>query len=192
MTQRFEMLTRAASTAATPATAERLDPHLSDLPSDERPAWGARQGGPRPSISFPPPLAPPPQAWPDDQLAQTRDWAKLLLSTYSARIHFFPDGLFSDPAWDMLLDLTHARLHGKQISVSSLCIAGRVPATTALRRIGDLVGSGLVTRIKDPRDGRRVFIELTAEGYDAMVRYLAHMHDAVCKMAEDCKRQGQA
>ncbi|MFZ3035362.1 MAG: winged helix DNA-binding protein [Parvibaculum sp.] len=187
MTQRFEMLARAASTAA---TTERLDPHSSELQPDDRPSWGARQGGPRPAFTFPPTLSPPLQTWQEDQLAQTRHWAKLLLSTYSARSHFFPDGLFSDPVWDMLLDLTHARLHGKQISVSSLCIAGRVPATTALRRIGDLVGAGLVTRIKDPRDGRRVFIELTPEGYDAMVRYLAHMRDAVCKMAEDCKRQG--
>lgn len=118
-----------------------------------------------------------------------RHWAKLLLSSHSIRGHFFPKHLFSDPAWDMLLDLTHARLHGKQISVSSLCIASRVPATTALRRIGDLVKTGLVTRIKDPTDGRRVFIELTSEGYEAMVMYLAHMRDAVCQMAEECARQ---
>ena len=185
MTQRFEMLTRAASTAATPTTAERLDPHMSEPLQDNRPVWGARQGGPRPAI----PLSPPAQAAlsPGNDLAQLRRWAKLLLSTYSTRTQFFPAGLFSDPAWDMLLDLMYARLHGKQISVSSLCIAARVPATTALRRIGDLVDTGLVARNKDPRDGRRVFIELTAEGYDAMMSYLVHMRDAICQMTEECK-----
>jgi len=196
MTQRFEMLARAASAAETPARAERLDPPMSELPPDNRPTWGARQGGPRPAIPsfapFPAMQTPLPEITPDDHLTQMRHWAKLLLSSHSIRNQFFPKQLFSDPAWDMLLDLTHARLHGKQISVSSLCIASRVPATTALRRIGDLVKTGLVTRIKDPRDGRRVFVELTAEGYDAMVNYLAHMRDAVCLMAEECARQSIA
>jgi len=192
MTQRFEMLTRAASAAATPARAERLDPPMSELPPDNRPTWGARQGGPRPAIpiaSIPAPQATPPEIDHEDHLMEMRRWAKLLLSSHSIRNQFFPKHLFSDPAWDMLLDLTHAHLHGKQISVSSLCIASRVPATTALRRIGDLVNTGLVTRMKDPRDGRRVFVELTAEGYEAMVTYLAHMRDAVCLMAEECTRQ---
>jgi len=191
MTQRIEMLNRAASTAATPLTADRLDPPLTELPPENRPAWGARQGGSRPALPLPPQqptqAAPTP---PDDQLAQMRRWAKWLLSTYATRARSFPDGLFCDPTWSMLLDLMNAHLHGKQISVSSLCIAGRVPATTALRRIGDLETAGLVTRMKDPRDGRRVFIELTGEGYAAMANYLTHMQGAIYQMTEECRRQG--
>ncbi|MEN6542665.1 winged helix DNA-binding protein [Parvibaculum sp.] len=102
----------------------------------------------------------------------TRGRARMLLDLYNARMKFFPTGLFADPAWDMLLDLTHARLAGKRISVSSLCIAANVPATTALRRIGDLVGSGLAVRVKDETDGRRVFVELTDDGFTRMGRYL--------------------
>lgn len=102
----------------------------------------------------------------------TRGRARMLLDLYNARMKFFPSGLFADPAWDMLLDLTHARLSGKRISVSSLCIAANVPATTALRRIGDLVGSGLAVRVKDENDGRRVFVELTEDGFARMGRYL--------------------
>ena len=113
---------------------------------------------------------------PDDS---GRHWTRSLIGLCSARQHFFPDGLFSDPAWDMLLDLTHARLSEKRISVSSLCIAARVPATTALRRIGDLVNEGLVTRIRDENDGRRVFVELTEDGFSRMMAYIENIRGAL-------------
>ncbi|MFN3389010.1 MAG: MarR family transcriptional regulator, partial [Allosphingosinicella sp.] len=74
------------------------------------------------------------------------------------RDHFFKKDLFADPAWDMLLDLAAARLEGTMVSVSSLCIAGNVPTTTALRWIKTLVDRGLVLRTPDPDDARRSFI----------------------------------
>ncbi len=180
MTQRFEMLERATSASSQAAQAERKD-----TPFSSRPAWGARQGGPRPAIQ------PPPEhdvSTPLDQAAITRHWSKLLLDTYCARTSFFPGGLFADPAWDMLLDLMHARLNGKRISVSSLCIAARVPATTALRRIGDLVSAGLATRVRDESDGRRVFIELTEDGFARMDRYLEQVRTAVSKPPAEPRR----
>ncbi|QCO16490.1 response regulator (plasmid) [Azospirillum brasilense] len=90
----------------------------------------------------------------------------------AAREKFFPKGLFEDPCWDMLLDLMINHLQGRRISVSSLCIASGVAQTTALRRITDLHERGLVRRIADDKDGRRVFIELTEEGVAAMERYV--------------------
>ncbi|MGV8998217.1 MAG: hypothetical protein ACOH12_14865 [Parvibaculaceae bacterium] len=174
------MLERAASASSPASTPDRNDPSYT-----ERPSWGARQGGPRPAIPIPIISETSP-----DQMAQSRHWAKLLLDTYSARTNFFPDGLFADPAWDMLLDLMHARLNGKQISVSSLCIAARVPATTALRRIGDLVSSGLAARVKDVNDGRRVFIELTPDGLARMERYLDLFRTAMAKPMIENRRQG--
>ena len=111
---------------------------------------------------------------PDPQFdpALVRNWTRLLLDMHASRMNYFPSGLFADPAWDMLLDLTHARLAGKHISVSSLCIASGVPATTALRRITDLVEKGLAVRIKDNNDGRRIFVELTDDGFARMIHYL--------------------
>lgn len=182
MTQRFETLERAAPASIPAATPERNDATFS-----QRPAWGARQGGPRPAVAPPPDRA---QEAPLDQTAIARHWAKLLLDTYSARTSFFPGGLFADPAWDMLLDLMHARLNGKRISVSSLCIAARVPATTALRRIGDLVSSGLAVRVRDENDGRRVFIELTEDGFARMGRYLEQVRIAVNKPPAEPRRKG--
>lgn len=87
------------------------------------------------------------------------------------REHLFGHGLFADPAWDILLDLTAARLEGRAVAVSSLCIAAAVPATTALRWIKQLTDAGLLRRVADPEDGRRVFIELTDRAARAMGDY---------------------
>jgi len=104
-----------------------------------------------------------------------RHWTRKLIDICTSRQNYFPEGLFSDPAWDMLLDLTHARLSRKRVSVSSLCIASRVPATTALRRISDLVSQGLALRVRDEADGRRVFVELTDEGFQRMRLYIENV-----------------
>lgn len=87
----------------------------------------------------------------------------------------FPSDLFSDPAWDMLLDLMVARIDRRPVSVSSLCIASAVPATTALRWIKTMTEAGLFERRSDPSDGRRVFIALSDETAQAMHAYFADM-----------------
>jgi len=88
------------------------------------------------------------------------------------RENYFPACLFADPAWDMLLDLMAARLEGSPVAVSSLCIASGVPATTALRWIRTLTERGLLVRVADPRDGRRVFIDLSDQTARALADYL--------------------
>lgn len=87
------------------------------------------------------------------------------------RDQYFADGLFADPAWDMLLDLFAARLEGLTVSVSSLCIAAAVPPTTALRWITTMTDAGLLMRREDPGDRRRAFITLTARAVTGMERY---------------------
>ena len=89
------------------------------------------------------------------------------------RDQYFSGELFADPAWDMLLDLMAARLEQKRVAVSSLCIAAAVPATTALRWIKALTDRGLFVRSADPRDGRRVYIELSDETARALGAYFA-------------------
>lgn len=89
------------------------------------------------------------------------------------REDLFGAGLFADPAWDILLDLMAARIEGRSVAVSSLCIAAAVPATTALRWIKQLTDAGLLRRVADPDDGRRVFIELTDNAATAMATYFA-------------------
>lgn len=79
------------------------------------------------------------------------------------RDRFFDPALFADPGWDILLDLYAAQDEGKAVSVSSLCIAAAVPPTTALRWITNMTEAGLLIRVQDPGDARRVFIELSSD-----------------------------
>lgn len=89
------------------------------------------------------------------------------------RDRHFGEGMFEDPAWDMMLDLYAAHLERAQVSVSSLCIAASVAPTTALRWIARLTEAGLFERRPDPFDRRRAFMSLSESGLAAMHRYVA-------------------
>jgi DNA-binding MarR family transcriptional regulator len=91
------------------------------------------------------------------------------------RARYFDPALFADPAWDILLDLTAARAEHARVSVSSLCIASGVPATTALRWITQMVEAGLLERQEDVTDRRRAFIALSDAAADSMARYFAEL-----------------
>lgn len=93
------------------------------------------------------------------------------------RAQYFGEALFADPAWDMLLDLFHSELAQLRVSVSSLCIAAAVPATTALRWINTMKDAGLLERRPDRHDGRRVFIELSPTASEAMRRYFGELEN---------------
>lgn len=93
------------------------------------------------------------------------------------RARFFRADLFSDPAWDMLLDLTAAQGEMKRVSVTSLCIAACVPPSTALRWIAQMIDVGLFRRVEDKSDRRRAFIELTEDSADRMARYFASLEE---------------
>jgi len=90
-----------------------------------------------------------------------------------ARGQHFARSLFADPAWDMLLDLTAARVERRRVSISSLCLASGVPSTTALRWIRMLEDARLIEREVDVGDRRRSFVVLTDTAALAMARYLA-------------------
>jgi DNA-binding MarR family transcriptional regulator len=91
------------------------------------------------------------------------------------RARHFPEELFADPAWDMLLDLLQAEISHLRVPVSSLCIAAAVPATTALRWLKTMVKEGIFLRRADPHDGRRVFVELAPETSRSLRRYFAEV-----------------
>jgi FixJ family two-component response regulator len=101
-----------------------------------------------------------------------------LLRNEAKRRQLGNGALFGDPAWDMLLDLTIARLEGRHVSVSSACIASGAPTTTALRLVNRLVGESILGRIPDEKDGRRDFlvIDPTIEG--PLIAYLNELAKA--------------
>jgi hypothetical protein len=94
------------------------------------------------------------------------------------RSRYFDEELFADPAWDMMLDLLRAELSHRRVSISSLCIASAVPATTALRWLKAMTDKGFFMRRDDPLDGRRVFVELSPQCSRALRCYFANIPDA--------------
>ncbi|KPH65356.1 hypothetical protein ADT71_10535 [Novosphingobium sp. ST904] len=102
-----------------------------------------------------PPLSPPEEA----RAALARD----RIRQRRARENCFGAEFFSDPCWDIMLDLYAAHYEGEPVSISSLCIAASAPATTATRWIDRMTEKGLLTRSKDPADGRRIYIHLSKD-----------------------------
>jgi len=98
--------------------------------------------------------------------------AKAEYEARGLRTAFFGDEFFGEPAWDILLDLYIQQTQSNRTSVTSACIAARVPSTTALRWVGLLHHAGLICRQPDPEDCRRSFLELTVKGFSKMEAYL--------------------
>lgn len=76
----------------------------------------------------------------------------------------FAPGLFSDPAWDILLDLYAARAHGQRVQIMSLSPMSGLPPSTARRWAKKLIELGLAEREKDERDRRLSFLCLSEAG----------------------------
>ena len=77
-----------------------------------------------------------------------------------------------DPAWQILVELLRAWLKRSPVCVTSLCLASGAKITTALRRIDELAAAGYIVRCVDPNDGRRIYVELSADGLARMRRIL--------------------
>lgn len=91
------------------------------------------------------------------------------------RQRYFERELFADPAWDILLDLAAARAEHRRVSVTSLCIAASVPASTALRWITQMTAMGILVRQPDAEDRRRAFIALSDRAADAIAKYFEEL-----------------
>jgi len=163
------------------AIAQELDRiSLHETPSRERLSefkqdWrGAEERAPAIGTSSQRSASPP---LPDPRLVRS------IIAQRQARAKFFDAELFCDPAWDMLLDLTAAHAEHQRVSVTSLCIAAGVPATTALRWIKQMVDTGVFERVADASDRRRAFIALTERSVDAMARYFAAIEMPLARAA---------
>lgn len=95
-----------------------------------------------------------------------------LMRVQSLREKFLAPGLFSDPCWEILLDVLVHQLAGRPVSASSVYLATGVSATTAMRRLQDLEAAGLLRRYSDPHDQRRVLVEVTEGAAKRVARYL--------------------
>ncbi len=99
------------------------------------------------------------------------DWLRGILQARRRREAAFPDGIFSDPAWDILLALYAAALAQEETRPTDLCRYGNLPLTTVLRWAERLEREGLVVRINDDADRRQVFIRLSEQGAARMEEF---------------------
>ncbi len=83
-----------------------------------------------------------------------------------------PAELCSDTAWDMMLEVFITQLQKRKVCVKELVLVSGSSSSSALRRIDRLEEAGLVRRRLDPRDHRRTTVQLTDQGYTAMVLML--------------------
>ncbi len=99
------------------------------------------------------------------------EWIRDHIRKRRLRSKLIDDGLFADPAWDMLLDLVAAAGERKRVSVTSLCLASEVAPTTALRWTALMVRMGLLVREEDVVDKRRTFVSLSDKATAALAVY---------------------
>ena len=95
-----------------------------------------------------------------DAAAQVR----LLVDMRNDRRSLLPEIPGGDTAWDMLLDLALAHISQRSLTVSALCAGADASTATALRRIEALEGMGLVERVQDLEDRRRIWVRITGKG----------------------------
>lgn len=90
-----------------------------------------------------------------------RAFAKKVFSIRRIRSGYFPEELFADPAWDILLLLYGVEQSQERLSVSAVCSSIDTPATTALRWIEKLEHAGMLVRQKHPTDRRVSWLSLS-------------------------------
>lgn len=85
------------------------------------------------------------------------------------------DGLFGEPAWDMLVELFIAHCEGATVPTGALGIGSGLSSSSAQRLVQRLVDAQLVVRAPDPEDGRRHFVSLAPDIAHRLTAYfVAH------------------
>ena len=101
-------------------------------------------------------------------LQLTEDHLVSVLLVRRGREAVFGPGLFSDPAWDILLELYAAALGQRSMSGSDLATAIGAPLSTTARWISALTGRGLVVLNTDPDSSDDPMVDLTAKGAEKL------------------------
>lgn len=105
------------------------------------------------------PPSTPPSASAAARLAMASAWMR----SRAQRGDAFGGDLFFDPAWSILLELYVHHRQRTAMSITSLCVAAKIPPSTGLRWIALLEKRGLVNRESDPFDRRKSYAILTED-----------------------------
>lgn len=109
----------------------------------------------------------------DHQPGELTAYIREILRKESKRREIGGGELFGDPAWEMLLDLLLAKIEGREVAVSSACIASGAPMSTALRLVRRLVAEDVLCRLPDEHDRRRHFLVINPNLEQPLIDYLS-------------------
>lgn len=108
----------------------------------------------------------------------TEDHVLSILCVRRAREELFGVRLFSDPAWDILLELFGAKLGQRNVELDELARSIEVPRSTTARWITILAENGLVVSLTDAASSSELLVELSPEGCAKMKRLLNYWGSA--------------
>lgn len=116
--------------------------------------------------------------------AELREGAlKALRQVRDLRVRYLPDELFSDPCWEMLLDVYRSHLASTPVAVAELVMGSGAPTATANRRIEEMEEHGLLERLRESPDSQKSYVTLTEIGLLALDSffdaYLSHFSGRV-------------
>lgn len=108
---------------------------------------------------------------------------KSLRSLHRARTTNLPEGLPVEASWEILLDLYVSELRMEPTSLTAIGGSSGVSLTSALRRIQELEGKGMIVRVPDQNDKRRAAAQLTEKGRHAVHSFI-RAYVASCRCAQ--------
>jgi DNA-binding MarR family transcriptional regulator len=124
------------------------------------------------------PIQQPPGASAPNEVDVAKETLSWLIQARRERARYLPPEMFSEPAWDMLLELLAAELAHRRVTVSSLCEAPGVPTMTAARWLRYLEQKGLAVRQADGEDEREDLVALSRDASKALCDYLRDVVEA--------------
>lgn len=107
----------------------------------------------------------------NDRLDVSKEVVGAAIRAWRERTCYLPAELLSDPAWGMLLELLHAEIGKRHVSLRRLCKASSASTPTAIRWLKVLEERELVVRQADPLNSGNEFLELTPKGSTALRLY---------------------
>jgi hypothetical protein len=103
------------------------------------------------------------------------DYARQILAGRKQRDRYFDPMLFSNPAWDILLNLYVADGEGKPFNVLDTCLTSAVPQGVALRWLTYLEQEDMVIEVPDPARPRQTLIRLSDQTRLTITSYLGSL-----------------
>jgi DNA-binding MarR family transcriptional regulator len=137
------------------------------VPDDELRSLLSAINAPQGSISMP------------GSVAELRNQSDRVLRWRRIQRSLFPEAVFRESCWDILLLCLSGQLAGRQMCVKQIRNELDESSTSLLRRLQELEDAGMLRRERDDVDGRRTIVRLTDEAATAMSRYFKMIGDDI-------------